>query len=151
MLATSWIFDVTTNNWTSGPRLLTGRRWHGCFHIKENNVVTKVVVMGGTTSRYHGRELLSSTEILDVNTMTWGEGPPLPISLYGNKGVQSVSYPYLGFTTGGSGTTGRQNKIYGLRQINETVYTWEEVHSMTKGRYRHSAVNAPHFYNQTNC
>ena len=91
------------------------------------------MVMGG-----HGSERLSSTEVLDVNTMTWRVGPPLPISVESNRGVQSVAGTYLGFSTGGYGNGQRHSKIYGLKKTSEDVYTWEEVHSMTAARQWHS-------------
>ena len=91
-------------------------------------------IVGG----YSGR--ISSTEILDVKTMTWSNGPNLPISVYGNRGVESVTDSYLGFSTGG---TGPQNKIYGLKRTTGNTYSWVQVQSMATGRYYHSVVNAP--------
>ena len=101
-------------------------------------MITEIVVMGGYGSGY-----LSSTEILDVNSMTWRTGPSFPISVYGNKGVQSEVGPYLGFSTGGIGNSQYQRKIYGLKKTNGNSFKWEEVHGMTTGRYYHSVVNAP--------
>ena len=86
---------------------------------------------------------IDSTEILNVNTMTWGMGPSLPFEVHGNRGVVSVSGTYLGFSTGGYGQGLAHSKIYGLKKTIENEYIWEEVHSMTTGRYFHSIVNAP--------
>ena len=94
--------------------------------------------MGG-----YGSGQLSSTEVLDVNTMTWRVGPPLPISVESNRGVPSVEGNYLGFSTGGYGNGQRHSKIYGLKETSKDVYTWEEVQSMTTARSYHSVVNAP--------
>ena len=136
------IFDATKRNWSYGPSLLTGRESHGCFSIKDNDLITKIVVMGGW-SRDPGR-ILSSTEILDVNSMTWRTGPALPISVKGNKGVQSEGGPYLGFSTGGYvGSSQYINKIYGLKETSKDSFKWEETHSMTTARHLHSVVNAP--------
>ena len=101
-------------------------------------MITEIVVMGGDGSR-----LLSSTEILDVNSMTWRTGPSLPFAVCGNRGVQSEVGPYLGFSTGGIGMYGVDRKIYGLKKTNGNSFKWEEVHGMTIGRYYHSVVNAP--------
>ena len=104
-------------------------------------MITKIVVMGG-----HGSERLSSTEVLDVNSMRWKTGPALPTSVTHNKGVQSEVRPYLGFSTGGPFDYGKkqyQNKIYGLKKTNGNSFKWEEVHGMTTGRYFHAVVNAP--------
>ena len=102
-------------------------------------MITGIVVMGG----YGGSGSGSSTEILDVNSMTWRTGPSLPISVGYNKGVQSEVGPYLGFSIGGFGNDQYQRKIFGLKETNGNSFKWEEVYGMTTGRYAHSAVNAP--------
>ena len=130
---------METNNWSNGPSLSNKRRYHGCFSIKNNNMITEIVVMGGIGSVY-----LSSTEILDVNSMTWRNGPALPISVHGNRGVQSEVGPYPGFSIGGwSGRGQKTRKIFGLKKTPEDNFKWEEVHSMTTARASHSVVNAP--------
>lgn len=101
-------------------------------------MITQIVVMGG----YDGSDYLSSTEILDVNSMTWRTGPALPISVSRNRGLQSEVGPYLGFSTGGYNGQS-QNKIYGLKKTSKEIFEWEEVHSMTTARYLHSVVNTP--------
>ena len=90
-----------------------------------------------------GSGVLSSTDILDVKTMTWRNGPDLPISVLENHGVESVTDTYLGFSTGGYGNRQVQNKIYGLKKTSGNTYRWEQVKSMTTGRREHSVVNAP--------
>ena len=95
--------------------------------------------MGGYSPGY-----LSSTELLDVNSMKWRTGPSLPIAVRNNRGVQSVSGTYLGFSTGGTRKKiGAQRKVYGLRKTGTNGLEWEEVHSMTAARAAHSVVNAP--------
>ena len=126
----------------SGPRLSIARNDFGCFHIKANNEITKIVVMGGYEAARIARRL-SSVEVLDVNTMTWRIGPSLPRRISDNKGIQSVSGPYLGFSTGGNCNGRRCNEIFGLKETSQNVYTWEALHSMTTGRTSHRAVNAP--------
>ena len=108
----------------------------------DNNIVTKIVVMGGF-DRY-GSRYLSSTEVLDVDTMTWAKHAPLPISVNYNRGVTSLGGPYLGFSIGGHDGTGRsKSNIYGLKSQGKNIFTWEEVHNMSATRRLHSAVNAP--------
>ena len=103
-------------------------------------MITQIVVIGGNGS---GRPpYLSSTEILDVNSMTWRTGPAFPMTVYYHKGVQSEVGPYLGFSTGGRSRQ-RQRKIYGLKKTNGNSFKWEEVHGMTTARYSFSVVNAP--------
>ena len=81
--AKTWIYDIDAGSWTLGPRLKTMRRDHGCFPIKHNNTVTNVVVTGGIIRRSYRESptVLSSTEILNVKTMTWENGPNLPIQI----------------------------------------------------------------------
>ena len=76
--------------------------------------------------------------------MTWSNGPNLPIQVYKNRGVESVTDTYLGFSTGGysSNWYGR-NYIYGLKKTSGNTYRWVQVQSMATGRYHHSVVNAP--------
>ena len=94
--------------------------------------------MGG-----YGPPYLSSTEVLDINSMTWAIGPNLPFPNWGLRGIESVSGTYLGFATGGHGNGRYQDKIYGLKKESENGYTWKKVHSMTNARCMHSVVNAP--------
>ena len=93
--------------------------------------------MGGFT----GHSYLSSTEILDVKTMTWGNGPNLSISVSRNRGVESFTDTYLGFSTGGYPYA--LNNIYGLKKTSGNTYRWVQVQSMATGREYHSVVNAP--------
>ena len=95
--------------------------------------------MGGYGSGY-----LSSTEILDVKTMIWKTGPNLPIQVKENRGVESVTDTYLGFSTGGKTyySAGRR-EIYGLKKTTGNTYSWVQVQSMTTARYQHSVVNVP--------
>ena len=104
-------------------------------------MITQIVVMGGYGSGGSGSQ--TSTEILDVDTMTWGTGPTLPTTIYFNKGVKSEVGPYLGFSTGGVGRPSTTNKIYGLTRTSRNGFKWETVHSMTTARRSHSVVNAP--------
>ena len=117
----------------------TGRYSFGCFHIMENNIITKVVVMGGQT--HFGRE--SSAEILDVKTMKWQNLPNLPFGVKYNKGVESVVGPYLGFSIGGSSSSySYERRIVGLKKEGEN-YRWQQVNSLSTGRYDPASVNAP--------
>ena len=89
-------------------------------------MITEIVVMGGYGSRYLSKILSrSSTEILDVNSMTWRTGPALPFSVIDNKGVQSEVGPYLGFSIGGYGRGRKQRKVYGLKKTSEDSFEWE--------------------------
>jgi len=118
-----------------------GRQYHGCFSINENGTTTKVVAMGGYNSGF-----LSTAEILDVSSMQWQDLPDLPFAVHGNKGVESVIGPYLGFSVvGGNGSSGSPgNRIIGLRKNRNGNYFWQELTTqLTTGRYFPAVVNVP--------
>ena len=117
----------------------TGRENFGCFHIMKNNTVSKVVVMGGHS--YDGK--ISSAEMLDVRTMKWQNLPNLPFAVQMNNGVESVVGPYIGFSVGGnSDSYNYERRIVGLKKEGEN-YLWEQVNSLSTGRYQSASVNAP--------
>ena len=78
--------------------------------------------------------------------MTWSNGPNLPISVDKNRGVESFTDTYLGFSTGGQTSTHesyKRNEIYGLKKTAGNTYSWVQVQSMATARYDHSVVNVP--------
>ena len=139
---------------------------HGCFSVKQNGNVSNVYVFGG----YPGP--MKSTEVLNVNDLTWSDGPDLPIGVHGNAGVESNDNQYLGFSVGGTTLVrnGRRryqhtntrtkyqyqehqyqehnirysykNTIYGLQKSGENE-KWIAFKSMNEPRYLASAVNVP--------
>ena len=111
------------------------RRLHGCFSVKQNGNVSKVYVFGG----YPGP--MRSTEVLNVNDLTWSDGPDLPIGMYGNAGVESNDNQYLGFSVGGY-NSGYKNTIYGLQKSGENQ-KWVAFKSMNEARRYASVVNVP--------
>ena len=119
--------------------MVTGRQYFGCFHITENNIVTKVVAMGG--DNYDGR--LSSAEMLDVRTMSWQNLPNLPFKVQDNNGVESVVGPYMGYSIGGqSDSQHYERRVIGLKKEGDN-YQWQEVNSLSTGRRQLASVNAP--------
>ena len=119
--------------------MVTGRQYFGCFHITENNIVTKVVAMGG----YSYGERSSSAEILDVRTMSWQNLPNLPFKVKYNNGVESVVGPYMGYSIGGqSDSQNYERRVIGLKKEGDN-YQWEEVNSLSTGRLALASVNAP--------
>ena len=118
------------------------RNGHGCFSITENGLVTKVVAMGGDSPNSSGWKRTATAEMLDIQSMQWQYLPNLPFAVAHNKGVESVTGPYLGFTVGGY-SDWSERRTFGLRQLGYNNYRWEQVNGLTTGRYRHSVVNAP--------
>ena len=99
--------------------------------------------MGGDSPHSSGWKRTATAEILDTQSMEWQNLPNLPFNVAHNKGVESVTGPYLGFTLGGWGDNGREKRMLGLRQQGHNNYRWEQVNGLTTGRYWHSVVNAP--------
>ena len=119
------------------------RNGHGCFSIDENETTTKVVVMGGRDS---DGNMLATAEILDITTMQWEDLPDLPFEVFGNKGVESIIGPYLGFSLGGriDGSYERLRSIIGLRKNQNGNYHWQELNDkLTTGREFPAVVNVP--------
>ena len=146
----TWIFDTQTNTWTQGPSMKTGRENHGCFTIDQSGTTTKVVAMGGKGS---GWRSLASAEILDVASMQWEDLPDLPFGVYGNKGVESVISPNLGFSVAGRTRYNEiKDRIIGLRKNRNGTYFWQELTiQLNYGRYEHTVVNVPEsMFNGTN-
>jgi len=135
------IFDTRTNTWTQGPSMRTGRYYHGCFSIEENGTTTKVVAMGGVDSGY---DQLATAEILDVASMQWQDLPDLPFGVNGNKGIESVIGPNMGFSVAGESNAGYENRIIGLRKNRNGTYFWQELTTqLTTGRRFAAVVNVP--------
>ena len=129
----------------------TERYFHGRFSIDENGTTTKVVAMGGKDS---GQYLRATAEILDVASMQWEDLPDLPLctntvygvlcGVHGNKGVESVTGPYLGFSVGGQSNAGNENRIIGLRKNRNGTYFWQELTTqLTTARSHAAVVNVP--------
>ena len=125
----------------------TARYNHGCFSVKENGVSTLVVVVGGYAAS-GGYELL--TEVLKISENVWQAGPNLPYGIVENKGVESNSCQYLGFTVGGFGSGAlidgavyhTHKSILGLKKIKENDYQWVPAGEMHAPREGHTVVNA---------
>ena len=123
----------------------TGRFNHACFSIAENETTSKVVAMGGIARRHSGWNSLTTAEILDITTMQWEDLPDLPFVVSGQKGVESITGPYLGFSLAGRKTNGKlRRSIIGLRKNQNGNYHWEELNDiLTTGRELHAVVNVP--------
>ena len=118
------------------------RHGPGCFSVKQNGNVSNVYVFGGLPGP------MRSTEVLNVNDLTWSDGPDLPIGIYGNARVESNDNQYLGFSVGGFSDAGTQeedpnmNTIYGLQKSGGDQ-KWVEFKSMDEPRNYASVVNVP--------
>ena len=111
------------------------RRGPGCFSVKQNGNVSNVYVFGGEPGTKQ------STEVLNVNDLTWSDGPDLPMGITGNAGAESNDNQYLGFSVGGY-NSGYKNTIYGLQKSGE-IQKWVAFKSMNEPRDHASVANVP--------
>ena len=112
-----------------------------CFPIKTNGTVTDVVVVCGHSTK----ERQTTTEILNIKSLTWYDGPRLPYLINDLASVESVDGQYLGFAIGGYSSYQKyqiQDSIFGLQKVNG-ILEWVLVRSMDTPRYRHTVINAP--------
>ena len=115
----------------------TARYEHGCFSVTENGEVTKIVIVGGRGS---GWNLLSTAEILDIQSMQWQPLPNPPFGMSYGFAIESVVEPYLGFSIGGS----NEKRIIGLRKKKgENSYQWDYLNGLSNSRHGLTVVNAP--------
>ena len=74
----TFLFNTEKDHWVDGPPLKYGRRTYSCGRIKKKfeSFSFSVIVSGG----FNGSDM-SSTEILDVGSSQWREGPDLPVGI----------------------------------------------------------------------
>ena len=123
------------------------REYHGCFPIYTNNIITEIVVVGGSCWDFfeagvpnceRKNSKLKSTEILSIATMTWSHGPDYPYDIYLPRGVTSIQDEFLGYSVGGYG----HQDIMGLKKTNGRL-EWVSAGTLTEYRAHFSAVKAP--------
>ena len=89
---------------------------------------------------------LKSTEILNLATMTWSDGPEFPYNITQNDGATSIKNSYLGYSIGGSaekdGRSFISKEIMGLITFNGSL-SWVRVENMIRPRLDHTAVKVP--------
>ena len=79
----TFIVNVFSGQWTTGPKMNHPRGYHGCTKIYDNSKQEDIfVVVGGNTGQDYVN--LRSVEFLDASLTEWIEGPALPIALEGH-------------------------------------------------------------------
>ena len=68
----TYLLDINTNSWRSGPSLTTRRSYHTCNIVTNCEGKQQVVVVGGVSRGVTG--YLKSVEIYDVDSGTWSAG-----------------------------------------------------------------------------
>ena len=70
--ADTYMLDISTNSWSSGPSLTTVRSYHTCNLVTNCAGKKQVVVVGGVTTGV--TDYTNSVEIYDVDSETWSAG-----------------------------------------------------------------------------
>ena len=70
--ADTYMLDISTNSWSSGPSLTTVRSYHTCNLVTNCAGKRQVVVVGGVSTGV--TDYTNSVEIYDVDSETWSAG-----------------------------------------------------------------------------
>jgi len=79
-----YLLDKTNigEGWQQKPSLKTKRKQHSCSLVYDSDQNPFVVVAGGGNAYTYS---LDSSELFDLRTETWSEGPKLPSATHGSK------------------------------------------------------------------
>ena len=77
----TYFFDISLLTLTPGPALLSQKYGFGCTRMRDSpqSSYTKIIIAGGVGSVLYS--WLNVVDILDLTTLTWTTGPPLPVGL----------------------------------------------------------------------
>ena len=117
--STAYIFDSVQEQWNPVNSMKTARYDHGCALLPDG----RVVVTGGNdvTGQY-----LRSTEFFSLSTLTWTDGPDLPLGI-ARFGMETVGTET--FTLGGSsGGFGQNTDV--IHRLSQDRLSWEEFGRM---------------------
>ena len=148
----SFFFDLETETWTEAPEsqydhregfagMLTKLLFYAftnlfCLGLVTHSNGTKEIVI--TSS--HDSVTLEKTEILNLDTMTWRAGPPLPTDDHTFDG-SSLPYGNSFLAIGGySLDYDQSNEIW---YFNPDSYTWELMATMAEEREHPTAILLP--------
>ena len=109
----TFYFDTENNEWVAGPKLLTGRSYHSCGKLRENNESSlfSVIVAGG----YNTVHILS-VEILDSGASEWRMGFNLAVGIWAASMVEDKMGGVL--LIGGNNKSLPLNTLYRLPHAN---------------------------------
>jgi hypothetical protein len=139
--ANTYIHTLGTGHWIEGPNTLTERNGLSCGVLTDDGK-DYIIVVGGQDRDLSG-PALATTEILDLATMTWTEGSPLPSGRYL---TQLISFNNSLLLVGGLFGLDEE-KLYHFSSIGGS---WEPLQqTMEEGRMFHFAFLIPDKY--TNC
>lgn len=134
--ARGFVIDKATTSWTGVGSLESRRHGHVCAVIDDP---PRVVVAGGFTYDDKVRLYDLTTEILDLETLTWSAGPETP---GGRRLSSSVSVPFGdSFVVVGGDTFDSQRRVHQFDPVNMTWIKREET--LQNDRSNHAAFIVP--------
>ena len=132
----TFIYDTTENSWTEGPSLLTTRFQHSSCTLRgDDGSIQSIIIIGGKTSH---EDYSKTTEILNMKSLKWIEGPELPLGI---KNSSCVALPptnnFACVLVGGLTEDQYSSDVYGLdRSLSE----WTLLGKIRTARGRHLAL-----------
>jgi len=122
---TVFIYDPSTDSWSEGPSMLSGRKEFGAAVDRQG----RIYVLGGEVD---DKGVPDSTEIYDPATGRWEYGPPRPSHgcsrgcLVGGCAIDPCDRIYLiGGWSGGAG-----HQMDDLDRFDPSTGTWEQLEGM---------------------
>lgn len=129
----TYLLDWTTKKWTDFASMPYARFGHSCGLAPDP---PRIVVIGTA-----GRNSTKQTEILDLDTMTWSDGPDLP-AMTSIKYTQSVQHYYSFLQVGGAtNVAGQTTSIFEYDYVNNDWVVRNE--SLPFGLSEHVAFKIP--------
>merc|ERR1719449_363561 len=107
----AWILDGENSTWTRLPDALEKRSGPACG-LLQDSTGRFIVVAGGYKS--------STSEILNLDTLEWSEGPQLPNDVYGGSMVSVMDGQELVLIGGFESTATGQ-----ILRMNSSMKSWE--------------------------
>ena len=145
--AKTFVYSVDKNSWSEGPPMGTERSSHSCAEVRDKyGAITKIVVAGG---RDLGAQDLWTTEIYDVRSNIWYNGPSLPS--YNSAGCMVTAPPsskYSVILSGGNGNNpeGGSNFNPYIMALSKDLTKWTHIERLNIDLVDQVAVMVPPNY-----
>ena len=125
----AWIYNIQTNTWTELPPTLDKRSGASCGYI-QSDLGRFVVVAGGLKT--------STTEILNLATMSWNWGPDIGSNAFGASMISTRNGELL--LIGGYD----QEALSAIRRLNSRLSSWDVVGQLATPRFNAVVLDVPY-------
>jgi len=133
-LATSEVFNATTNTWTATGSMATARRWHTLTALANGNAL----VAGGTDS---AGTVIATCELFNAATGLWTPTGSMATARAEHQATLLASNGFVIVYGGQSTTTG--SALSAAEIYNTTAGTWYTVASLNTARTDHLGILLP--------